>query len=94
MKWVKIHKRDSQKEEELKNNLFILRYCIENSFVMKKNLVVISIDFAKAYDSIKRDEMVNILIESKLNPKVSQSKTRTNEGYKIGSKGLSVECKE
>ena len=38
-------------EKRIGNNIFLLN-CIEKSFKMKKPLIVTSIDFAKAYDSI------------------------------------------
>ncbi len=52
----------------IENNIFILKYCIEKSFQMKTPLIIISIDFTKAYDSIKRGKMIEILMENKINP--------------------------
>ena len=36
---------------------------------MKKTLIVKSIDFAKVYDSIKREKLIEVLMENKVNPK-------------------------
>ena len=54
----------------MENNLVILRYCIEKSYKMKKPLIVIAIDFQKAYDSVKREEIINILMKNKINPQI------------------------
>ncbi len=45
----------------IENNLFVLRYCIEKTFKIKKPLVVIAIDFTKAYDCIKRGKLIETL---------------------------------
>ena len=49
------------KNRRLADNLYILDYCIKESFKMKKPLYVISIDFSKAFDSIKRDTLIQVL---------------------------------
>ena len=51
-------------------NLFILRYCIDFSFINKKPLYILSIDYAKAFDSIKRLEMMKILQEYRVDPMI------------------------
>ena len=45
----------------VENNVLIMRYCVEKSFEMKKPLIAISIDFAKAFDSIKREIMIRVM---------------------------------
>ena len=55
---------------KIENNILILRYCIDKTIQMKKKLIIISIDFAKAFDSIKRDVMIKLLMEYKVNHKV------------------------
>ena len=40
------------KGKRIEENIFILNYCIDKSFQDKKPLIVISIDFEKAFDSI------------------------------------------
>ena len=40
------------------DNLFILRECVEETYRKKEQMVAIAIDFKKAYDSIKREIMV------------------------------------
>ena len=55
------------------DNLFILRECAEETYRKKKNkqmLEAIAIDFKKAYDSIKRETMVQILKELRIDSKI------------------------
>ena len=54
----------------MENNLFILRYCIEKTLKRKEPLIIIAIDFQKAYDSIKRVEIIKMLMENKISPKI------------------------
>ena len=54
----------------IENNLFVLRYFVEKSFKIKKPLIVISVDFAKPFDIIKRVSLVEVLKNNKINPKV------------------------
>ena len=63
----------------IEDNLFILQYCIEETFRKKKSLIVISVDFKKAYDSIKREKIIEAMIEYKIHPKVIDA---TGEIYK------------
>ena len=37
----------------LEENLFIVRYCIEETFRLGRRLVVVAIDFEKAFDSVE-----------------------------------------
>lgn len=50
------------------DNLFILRYCVEQAFKRKKPMYVVSIDFRKAFDSIDRGKLISILMEYKVDP--------------------------
>ena len=43
------------KNKRISDNLLVLDYCVIESFKRKKTLYLISIDFQKAFDSIKRD---------------------------------------
>ena len=38
----------------LENNLFIVRYCIEETYRLARELVLVVIDFEKAFDSVGR----------------------------------------
>lgn len=54
--------------ERLEDNFFMLQYCIEKSYREKKTLVIISIDYSKAFDSIKRNKIVETLMNYKVHP--------------------------
>ena len=45
----------------LEENLFIVRYCIEETYRLGRELVVVSIDFEKAFDSVERVALVRAL---------------------------------
>ena len=53
----------------IEDNLFVLQYCIEESFKKKKSLIVTSIDYSKAFDSIKRDTIITTLMHYRITPK-------------------------
>lgn len=52
----------------IEDNIFMLQYCIEQSYREKKTLIITSIDYSKAFDSIKRNKIVEILINYKVHP--------------------------
>ena len=52
------------------DNLFILKYCIEESYRKKRQLYVISIDFKKAFDSVNRGKLIQIMKDYQLHPSV------------------------
>ena len=52
------------------DNLFILRECVEDTHRKKEQIVAIAIDFKKAYDSIKRETMVQIRKELRIDSKI------------------------
>ena len=54
------------KESRIEDNLFILQYCVEDTFKRKKSLVVISIDYKKAFDSINRSKMIEVMKKYKI----------------------------
>ena len=51
-------------------NIYILSYCIEKSFRRKKQLFALSIDFKKAFDSVNRLSMINVLKDIKIHPNI------------------------
>ena len=63
----------------VEDNLLILQYCVEEIYKKKKNLIVISIDFKKAYDSIKREKIIEVMKEYKIHKKLIDT---TGEIYK------------
>lgn len=54
----------------IEDNLFILRYIIEKSFSQGKQLYVIAIDFAKAFDSIDRGALIEALVYYRCDPRI------------------------
>ena len=55
---------------QIEDNLFVLQYCIEKSYRMKKELIVTCIDYSKAFDSIKRDKIIEALMHYRIHPKI------------------------
>lgn len=62
------------------DNIFILQYCIERSFKMKKPLIITSIDFSKAFDSIKREKIITALKKYKVHPEVIETIANIYQG--------------
>ena len=58
------------KGSQIEDNLFILQYCIEKNFRRRKRLVVTSIDYSKASDSIRRETIVETLMHHRVHPKI------------------------
>ena len=58
------------KNRRLADNLYVLDYCIEESFKIKRPLYVIDIDFSKVFDSIKRDTLIQVLKKYIIHPKI------------------------
>ena len=48
----------------VENNIFILNYCIERSKAEKKPFFLTSVDYSKAYDSIKRGNLAETLMDN------------------------------
>lgn len=45
------------------DNLFVLKYIIEETYKDKKPLFVLSVDFQKAFDSVRRSKLMELLME-------------------------------
>ena len=69
----------STKKRRTSDNSFILRYCVEESFRMKKELYIISIDNSKAYDSVKRSELLETLKNCKAHENVIEIISKINK---------------
>ena len=54
----------------IEDNLFILQHLVERTYKLNKPLIVISIDFSKAYDSINRKKMIETMIKYKIHPNI------------------------
>ena len=57
-------------KRRLQDNLFILNECKEAAYKNKKKLYVIAIDYCKAYDSVKREKIIEALIEYKIDYRI------------------------
>ena len=58
------------KNSRIEDNLFILQYTIEDSYLQGKPLYVTAIDYTKAYDSIKREKIIEIMKKYKIHPDI------------------------
>ena len=54
----------------ISDNLFILKHCVERTFALRKSLIVISVDFQKAFDSINRKALIQTMMEFKIDAKI------------------------
>ena len=67
---VKYNQTGFTKGGRMEDNLFILQHLVGKSFKREKPLVVISIDFSKAYDSIDRKKMIETMVKYKIHPNI------------------------
>ena len=70
------------------DNLFILKEWVEETYRKKEQMVAIAIDFKKAYDSIKRETMVQILKELRIDSKIIEFIVRI---YMVDSTKIQLE---
>ena len=66
-------------------NHFILQYLVERAHQKKEKLIVIALDFKKAFDSIDRRRLIEALIEYRINPYIIDliAKIYSNDKTKI-----------
>ena len=50
--------------------MLTLRYCVKDAYATKRQLIITAIDFKKAYDSVKREQLVKAMIDFKINEKI------------------------
>ena len=62
------------------DNMFMLRYCVEETFRGRRKLVVTSIDFQKAFDSVNRGKMIETLKKYRVDPKLIEVIARIYSG--------------
>ena len=71
----------------LEYNLFILQYLVEKTFEIDSayhnRLVVIALDFRKAYDSIDRGRLLEALVRYKINPGLIDLVARVYSGDEV-----------
>lgn len=77
------------KKGRIENDLMILKYCIGNSFKERETLYVTTVDIAKAYNSVKRDTLIETLKEYRKEKvvcggqKLAQNTNRAHTGYTV-----------
>ena len=54
----------------IEDNLFTLQYCIERSFKLRRPLIVTCLDYSKAFDSLKREKLIETLIHYEIHYKI------------------------
>ena len=54
----------------LEDNIFTIQYIAERACRKKEKLILIAVDYSKAYDSIDREKMIETLIEYKIQPEI------------------------
>ena len=59
----------------VEDNLFILNYCVHESYSKKKPLFVTAVDYAKAFDSIKREKLIEVMKMYRIHPDIINSVT-------------------
>ena len=52
------------------DSAYILSCIIENSYRSKQTLIITSIDFRKAFDSVNSDKLLEVMTRYKIHPKV------------------------
>lgn len=57
----------------IEDSLFILQYMVEENYRKIKTLVVMSLDYSKAYDLIRREEIVKALKQYNIHPEIIQA---------------------
>ena len=71
----------------LEYNLFILQYLVEKTFEIDSayynRLVVVALDFRKAYDSIDRGRLLEALVRYKINPGLIDLVARVYSGDEV-----------
>ena len=54
----------------MSENLFLLQYFVEECFRKRRQLIVVSVDFCKAFDSVDRGALVETLMFCKYDPRL------------------------
>ena len=60
---------------QTEDNLLILQYCIDSSYNYGLPLIITSIDYSKAFDSVRRESIVETLMHYKIHPKIISALT-------------------
>ena len=71
---------EEEKEEQsgfttgkrIEDNLYLLQYCIRQTYEQRKQLYIAAVDFKKAFDYVSREKLIEVMIEYKVNSKIIQ----------------------
>ena len=58
------------KNRRVTENIHIIQYMIQKSYILRKKLFILSIDFQKAFDSVNRYCLFKTLLELKIHPNI------------------------
>ena len=64
----------------MEENLLILGYCVEECYRRREELVVVAVDFSKAFDSVNRSELVETMMYFKCDPRLIELLSRIYVG--------------
>ena len=71
----------------LEYNLFILQYLVDRTFSIRRKyydkLIVIALDFKKAYDSIDRGRLLEALVRYRIDPRIIDLVARIYSGDEV-----------
>lgn len=70
----------STPKRRIEDNLFLLRHCIEKTFKRKKTMYILSIDYSKAFDSVRRGKMIEILKSYKIHENIINILAKVYQG--------------
>ena len=78
---------------EIIDNLIVLRECVEEAYRKNEELIVVAIDFRKAFDSVKREALVDLLCEMKIPTGIVDFMVRmyTGETRRMEMGGVEIE---
>ena len=82
------------KSGRVEDNLFILQHIVEKTYRNREKFVIVGIDFEKAYDSVKRDKLIEIMRDYKIQGEIIDfiSRIYTGDRTIVGiGKGREIE---
>ena len=67
------------------DNLFIVQECVQEVFKRREEMVMVTINFKKAYDSIKREKIIEVLQEYRIEGRLVElfKRVYTEDGTRL-----------
>ena len=78
----KVNQAGFTKGGRIQDNLFILKEMIDAGFIWKESTILIAVDFKKAYDSVKREMLIEILKDYRVQREILDFIASTYQGDK------------